>query len=136
MFKRLSFRAALVCGLVVLGSPGCANNGGSSKGDAINAVCTTGMVADLVTNVGGDRVRVTQLMGAGVDPHLYKASPGDVSKLSAADVIFYSGLHLEGKMADLFARMAERRPTCAVTQHLDHKHVLDGEQAGSAHDPH
>src|SRR5262245_56662186 len=65
----------------------------------IRVACTTGMVADLVRNVGGDHVAISQIMGEGVDPHLYKASPGDVKLLSDADLIFYSGLHLEGKMA-------------------------------------
>src|SRR5437667_68273 len=63
----------------------------------LQAVCTTGMVADLVRRVGGEQVAVTQLMGEGVDPHLYKPSTGDLSTLNRADVIFYSGLHLEGK---------------------------------------
>jgi manganese/zinc/iron transport system substrate-binding protein len=100
----------------------------------IRAVCTTGMVADLVRNVGGPNVEVTQIMGEGVDPHLYKASPGDVSVLSSADIIFYSGLHLEGKMSDLFERMADRRPTVAVTRGLASDLVL--ESADQAHDPH
>src|SRR5262245_39318355 len=64
----------------------------------IKVLCTTGMVADLVKNVGGDHVEVTQLMGAGVDPHLYKASPGDVNAMQRADTVFYSGRNLEGKM--------------------------------------
>src|SRR3954470_12296268 len=85
----------------------------------INAVCTTGMVADLVRNVGGPEVEVTQIMGEGVDPHLYKASPGDVSLLNNAQIIFYSGLHLEGKMSDLFERMADRKQTIAVTRDLN-----------------
>src|SRR5688500_10295376 len=77
----------------------------------IKVVCTTGMVADLARNIGGEHVEVSHLMGEGVDPHVYKASPGDVSRLNAADVIFYSGWHLEGKMGELFARMASRKPT-------------------------
>src|SRR5690348_4690289 len=54
----------------------------------LKVTCTTGMVADLVKNVGGEQVQVTQLMGAGVDPHLYKTSPGDVAALDAADAVF------------------------------------------------
>ncbi len=100
------------CGTSTHGDDGVANRRG---GRAILAVCTTGMVADVVRNVGGDRVNVVQLMGEGVDPHLYKASTGDIARLESADVIFYSGLHLEGKMADIFERMARRRPTVAVT---------------------
>jgi manganese/zinc/iron transport system substrate-binding protein len=100
----------------------------------IRLVCTTGMVADLARTVGGDTVAVSQLMGEGVDPHLYKASPGDVNRLNEADVIFYSGLHLEGKMADVFVRMARRKPTFAVTEYIPEGRVLDNPEG--AFDPH
>lgn len=84
----------------------------------IQVVCTTGMVADIVRNVGGSHVAVTSLMGEGVDPHLYRASAGDVSRLNQADIVFYSGLHLEGKMSDVLERMAQRKPVHAVSQKL------------------
>lgn len=100
----------------------------------IQVACTTGMVADLARNVGGKTLHVTQLMGERIDPHLYKATPGDVSQLNSADIIFYSGLHLEGKMADIFVRMARRKPTYAVTEYLDEKVVLENEEG--AFDPH
>ncbi len=64
-------------------------------GGAIKAVATVGMVADLVRNVGGDHVEVTQIMGAGVDPHLYKATRDDVRTIATGDIVFYSGLMLE-----------------------------------------
>ena len=72
----------------------------------LKAAATTGMVADLVKQVGAERVEVEHLMGPGVDPHLYKPTSTDAGRLSRADVIFYSGLMLEGRMADLFARLA------------------------------
>ena len=74
--------------------------------EKIKAATTIGMVADLVRQVGGDRVEVDQLMGPGVDPHLYKPTSTDAGRLSKADVIFYSGLMLEGRMGDLFAKLA------------------------------
>ncbi len=92
------------------------------------------MVADLARTIGGNRVAVTQIMGEGVDPHLYKASPGDVQILGDADAIFYSGLHLEGKMTDVFVRLARKKPTFAVTEHLSDGSVL--ETAAGAYDPH
>jgi manganese/zinc/iron transport system substrate-binding protein len=107
---------------------------GEKAAGKIRVVCTTGMVADLVRNVGGPEVEATQIMGEGVDPHLYKASPGDVSLLSGAQMIFYSGLHLEGKMSDLFERMADRKPTIAVTRELKSDAVLT--TTDQAHDPH
>ncbi|MCB1196147.1 zinc ABC transporter substrate-binding protein, partial [bacterium] len=66
--------------------------------EIIKIVTTTGMIADAAKIVGGTRVNVTGLMGPGVDPHLYKASAGDVTRLSEADIIFYNGLHLEAKL--------------------------------------
>jgi len=84
----------------------------------INVVCTTGPVADMLRSIGGEHVKVTALMGPGVDPHLYKAVPSDIEQLSAADAIFYNGLHLEGRMADLFEQLAARKPTFAVTHSL------------------
>lgn len=100
----------------------------------IRIVCTTGMVAELVRKVGGDSVAVTQMMGDGVDPHLYKASPGDVSQLSQADAIFYSGLHLEGKMTDVFERMARKKPTIAVADAIPQSQRIDND--GNSFDPH
>lgn len=77
-------------------------------------VATTGMVGDLAREIGGERVRVAVLMGEGVDPHLYKASPGDVSQLSEARLVLYSGLHLEGRMGDVLAGLRREKPTVAV----------------------
>lgn len=100
----------------------------------IKVVGTTGMVADLVRNVGGRHVQVEQLMGPDVDPHTYKASTGDVGKLGQADLIFYSGFHLEGKMGEIFLRLARKQPTFAVAEHLEAKHILLTPE--QAYDPH
>ncbi len=62
---------------------------------------TVGMVTDIVRQVAGDRATVTGIMGAGVDPHLYKPTRDDVAAMMRADVIFYAGLMLEGKMAEI-----------------------------------
>jgi manganese/zinc/iron transport system substrate-binding protein len=57
-------------------------------------------------------------MGPGVDPHLYTAVPADTEQLAAADIIFYNGMHLEGRMADVFEHLSKRKPTFAVTQSI------------------
>lgn len=119
---------------------GCAAQGGGGEGGAalgaarLRVVCTTQMVADLVRNVGGEDVQVEALMGEGVDPHLYKASTRDVLKLFRADVILYSGLHLEGKMAEIFERLGRRRAVYAVTDGIPRERLrkLGPEQV----DPH
>lgn len=107
-----------------------------STTNPINAVATTGMIADIVKAVGGDLVKVTGLMGAGVDPHLYKASEGDIHKLASADIIFYNGLNLEGKMSDIFVKMARGRPTVAVTDGVDHKLLREPPEFQGHFDPH
>jgi manganese/zinc/iron transport system substrate-binding protein len=92
------------------------------------------MVADQVKNIGGPHVEVTTLMGAGVDPHLYNATPADVTALNRADIIFYSGLHLEGKLAELLERMRQRKPTVAVAEVIPADRVRRDEHGAS--DPH
>lgn len=100
----------------------------------IHVVATTGIVAEMVEKVGGDHVQVHALMGEGVDPHLYKASPGDIEKLQSADMVFYSGLHLEGKLADILERLSRKKPTHAVSDTIDESKLLRDE--GGAIDPH
>lgn len=90
----------------------------------IRVVCTTGMVAELVRNVGGKHVQVQQIMKSDADPHLYKATPGDMIQLEEADLIFYSGLHLEGKMTEIFESMAHKKPTFAVAEYYSAEEVL------------
>lgn len=84
----------------------CSQKNNKSDGK-LKVVTTTTMLTDLVKTIGGDKVVVTGLMGEGIDPHLYRASAGDVDKLSKADVIIYGGLHLEGKMAEIFEKLPE-----------------------------
>jgi manganese/zinc/iron transport system substrate-binding protein len=96
-----------------------------SDRETVRVVTTVGMVADAVERVGGDRVEVQGLMGPGIDPHLYKASEGDVRRLERADVIFYGGLHLEAKMADVLERIGNRRLTRAVTDGIPRARLID-----------
>jgi manganese/zinc/iron transport system substrate-binding protein len=102
----------------------------------IKAVVTVGMVADIVRNVGGEHVQVEQLMGAGVDPHLYKATRDDIASIMNGDIIFYSGLKLEGKMADTLEELGRTRPVFAVTELIDQNYLLEPENAAGHFDPH
>ena len=106
---------------------------GSARSE-VEIICTTGMVANLVREVAGDRVKVTALIADGVDPHLYKPTRDDVAKLLKADVIFYSGLHLEGRMEATFEKMHQRgKVVSAVTSSIPPEKLL--KQSGSV-DPH
>ena len=102
----------------------------------VRVVATTTIVADAVREVGGDRVEVITLMGPGIDPHLYKASEGDVLRLASADIIFYNGLHLEGKMSQVLARVGERVPTVAIAERIDPSFLRKPPEFEGAYDPH
>ena len=107
------------------------------KDGKFHIVTTTSMITDLVQNIGGDKVAVQGLMGAGVDPHLYKASEGDVSKLFNANMIIYSGLHLEGKLVEVFEKMKRQKiKTVAVSDALDKKDLIGSTLFASNYDPH
>ena len=103
----------------------------------LNVVTTTSMITDLVKNIGGDAINVQGLMGSGVDPHLYKASEGDVTKLVDADIIFFNGLHLEGKLVDVFEKMSSQTKTpISLAASLDKSKLIGSEYFASNYDPH
>jgi manganese/zinc/iron transport system substrate-binding protein len=103
----------------------------------LKVTATITMVADLARSVGGERVSVDTLMGPGVDPHLYKAAASDVTKLQQADVILYSGLLLEGKMQDLFTKLAQsKRRVHAVTDSIPKDRLLAPPEFEGQYDPH
>ncbi len=108
----------------------------SLAGSPIKVVATIGQITDAVQNVGGEFVKVEGLMGPGVDPHLYKASESDVRKLSEAQIIFYNGLHLEAKMADIFKKMSKNKRTVPVTEDIDPQLILSSDTFKDQHDPH
>ncbi len=102
----------------------------------IRVVATTGMVADVVQHVGGSRLKITQLMGAGVDPHLYKPSERNVIALAEADIIFYSGLHLEAKTGEVFEKIQGRIRAVAVTDGMDRSQLSAPPEFAGNYDPH
>ena len=137
----LCFLVVLLVGLITTGcNPGSAQqNPESALSTApLKVVATTSIVADLVTEIGGDHVSVSGLMGPGIDPHLYKASEGDVLKMAQADVIFYNGLHLEGKMTDVFEQMSTRgiRSYEIAKEALPDSVLISSTNFSGTHDPH
>jgi manganese/zinc/iron transport system substrate-binding protein len=109
--KRRRFLSEMLClgSAVTLGILGCGPNKtpGQLGSGKLKTVATTGMIADLVLGIGGDHVELTQLIGAGVDPHLYKPIRDDIVQVLGSDLVFYNGLFLEGRMAELFARTSK-----------------------------
>jgi len=102
----------------------------------IQVTATVGMVADVVRIVGGERVNVTQICGAGVDPHLYKVTRDDVRTLMQADIVFYAGLMLEGKMADTLVKLGRAKPVVAVSEAIDQELLLQPDDFAGHDDPH
>ncbi len=103
----------------------------------ITIVCTTGMIADAARAIVGDSAEVVTLMGPGVDPHLYSPTRSDVAQLMAADVVFYNGLLLEGKMTDALIRAASSGQNVhAVTELIDPATLIEPEGYEGHPDPH
>jgi manganese/zinc/iron transport system substrate-binding protein len=134
---------ALLSGCSGGGAGAGGGGGGAGAGGAraartgpLRVTCTTGMVADAARTVGGPHVQVTALMGPGVDPHLYKASEGDLRRLEEADLILYNGLNLEGKMGDLFVRMSRTRATVALSEGIPDSLLREPPEFAGHYDPH
>jgi manganese/zinc/iron transport system substrate-binding protein len=108
----------------------------SSVAQPLNVVTTVGMIADVVQNVGDDCVKVTALMGPGIDPHLYKAGARDVHTLQNAEVIFYSGYHLEGQLGEVLEAFQKRKPTVAVAEGAIPKSATLRKAGENITDPH
>ncbi|GMQ58084.1 zinc ABC transporter substrate-binding protein [Vallitalea sediminicola] len=119
-----------------VGVTACSNSKKVSKVDGkYNIVTTTTMIADLVKIIGGDNVAVRGLMGPGVDPHLYKASAGDVSLMQNADMVVYNGVHLEGKMGEVFENLnGNEKLVIEIASGIDEKDLIVSEN--DLHDPH
>ena len=102
----------------------------------LRVTVTTGMIADTARNIGGALVQVEQLMGPGVDPHLYKATHSDLNRLSNADLVLYNGLHLEGRMVDILARMNSFTHTLALAEKIPADKLRSLEDYPGNQDPH
>ncbi len=129
----------LWCGLLVLGAGACAGPAAPDRvmrPGPLRVTATTGMIADAAQRIAGPLAQVDALMGPGIDPHLYKASEGDVRRLSSADLILYHGLHLEGRMTDVLGKLATQRPVLAVGETIPENERLGFAQAGLTWDPH
>jgi manganese/zinc/iron transport system substrate-binding protein len=139
MARRHQLIVALILACIVIAA-GCGRRPTTTSevgGRKVKVTATIGMIADVVRNVGGDRVDVTALMGPGVDPHLYKPSASDVQKLEGADILFYGGLELEGRMTDVFVKIARGgKPTIAVSEDVDPAKLREPKEFQGKYDPH
>ncbi|MBC8109088.1 MAG: zinc ABC transporter substrate-binding protein [Anaerolineae bacterium] len=136
--RAFKYLTLLVLALAAAGA-GCDRSGGNGAAAGSRkprVVATTTMIGDLARRIGGEHIELQVIMPAGVDPHTFKPSTGDLGAISRADLVFYNGLHLEGKMVELFEDQIKDRAV-AISRDIDHTKLLAWAQGqGGAHDPH
>lgn len=144
MFKKYKKRSALlfITILSILFLVGCpdgrqdANKDNRSESKPM-VLATTTMLADLAKNIGGDKVEVQALMKAGVDPHLYKASAGDMDRMQKADVLVYNGLHLEAKLGDIIDKLSSSdKKVINISDAIREEDIMKSEDDPNYPDPH
>lgn len=115
--SRLTILFQLFLGLVLLTS--CRSDPVDSQETArLRVVATTGMIADLVRKIGGEEIQVEQLIRSGIDPHLYRPVTDDVRSIAGADLVFYNGLNLEGRMISILSSSQLRSKRIAVCEKI------------------
>lgn len=136
--QRAGIQRLMLVGMVLLlscGAMACSNQSlNTEEDDVIHVVTTIAQIANPISEIGGEHVKVTSLMGSGVDPHLYQATTGDISKLEQSDVILYSGLHLEANMIKVFDQMNKSKPVVAIGESIAEDELL--RDVKGAIDPH
>jgi manganese/zinc/iron transport system substrate-binding protein len=141
MSRRSTLRAGALVLALTLAASGCSDSGAEAGAEEIGdprlrIATTTNFITDTVRQIAGEHAVVSGLMGPGVDPHLYKATAGDVQTLRESDVIFYGGLDLEGRLADLFVELAAERTTVSVSGAAPEDELLEPAEFGGKFDPH
>ncbi len=114
----------------------CTENTKKDTNQKLKILCTTGILADGIFQIVGQSAEVQALMEAGTDPHLYKATPNDLTKMREADIIMYNGLHLEGKMAEVLEKFAKQKPILSIGDALDKKKLRLLDEKSKSYDPH
>ncbi|MDX2283679.1 MAG: zinc ABC transporter substrate-binding protein [Bacteroidia bacterium] len=124
----------LPCLLLLLA--GCRTDTAPEHGAKLRITATTGMAADAARQIAGSLAEVEALMGPGTDPHLYKATPGDLSRLRSADAVVYNGLHLEGKLIEALEQIGRSKPVIAMGAGLAPGQLRRTGDGADAYDPH
>ena len=131
--KRISWLMAAISLVLTIGAPPLSAAYNGKYPYRVGA--TVGMIADIVKQVAGDRARVTNIIGTGVDPHLFNPTRSDVAVLLKSDIVFYAGLLLEGQMTDVLVKISRKRPVYAVTELLKKSYLIQ-EPSTNHSDPH
>ncbi|MGY6695500.1 MAG: metal ABC transporter solute-binding protein, Zn/Mn family [Roseinatronobacter sp.] len=123
--------------LFALGAAFATATPASAQDAPLNVLATVGMIADLAQTVAGECASVSTLIGPGVDPHYYSATPSDVDKIAAAEMIFYVDRTLEERLADVLERFRDRTPTLGLASAtFDDTDLLEDPDEPGEMDPH
>ncbi|MCU9612910.1 zinc ABC transporter substrate-binding protein [Caldibacillus lycopersici] len=132
LFKRISLMLIMA---VIVFLAACSSQEGNGEADGkIQVVTTIAQIGEPISIIGGDKVEVKSLMGPSVDPHLYNATHGDITTMDNADIVFYSGLHLEANMVEIFEEIGKTKPVAALGEAIP-KEALLYDETGAV-DPH
>ncbi|SFF97452.1 metal ABC transporter solute-binding protein, Zn/Mn family [Pontibacter chinhatensis] len=112
------------------------NRGTMAEGQRMKVLTTTSILKDAVANIAGDAAEVESVMGSGVDPHLYKATQGDLQKMMDADMIVYNGLYLEGKMGEVLEKLSRQKTVVTATASIPKDKLRASAQYANSNDPH
>ncbi|TXK28413.1 manganese transporter [Pontibacter qinzhouensis] len=126
----------MLCSLWFTGCKQVDTRGQVPDGERLRVVTTTGILKDAVQHIVGDLADVEAIMGSGVDPHLYKATQGDLESLTEAHVIVYNGLHLEGKMGEVLERLSRFKSVMAAADGLRPADMRASSDFPGSYDPH
>lgn len=108
----------------------------SAQTQKLSVVATTGMIADMARNIGGDSANVTGLLGPGVDPHTHRMTQTDISAMTRAELVLWHGLNLEAQMNDFMRDLAKRKRVVAVGETVPKDLLLQDEEDKTQSDPH
>ncbi|SHF71944.1 metal ABC transporter solute-binding protein, Zn/Mn family [Ornithinibacillus halophilus] len=120
--------------VLLLGACGTDEESASKSDGEISIITTIAQIGEPLSVIGGEYVDVNSLMGPSVDPHLYNATHGDISKIEEADMAFYNGLNLEANMVEIFDEMSQSKPVLAIGETVSEDSLLEDETG--AVDPH
>jgi len=130
MLNRRSWLAALAA--VAFAAPALAQD--APPAQKLPVVATFSILGDLVHQVGGDRVRVSTLVGPNGDAHVFQPSPADAKKIAGAKVVFVNGLGFEGWIDRLVKSSGTRAKIFVASKGVEPREMAEEEEDGHDHD--
>lgn len=112
------------------------NSAGLAEGQLLQVVATTNIIGDVVSQVGGNTIALTTLLGPGQDPHSYVPAARDLTAVSGADVIFINGWDLEEGLVEDLRNIGEEALFVPISANIEPLPFGDEEGHEHAADPH